>query len=339
MAAEELSKIDTLLQKENIDIELEETYVGTVARNAFGVAATRWLNDSVLQSAGVETLFHEGEAARSRTYDYPGHPAKAVLSLPTMAFSPFKLAQGMRTALISRGVGIFEDTPATSIESTPQGVTVMTPEGLVQAQQAVLSTNAYITQDEVLLDVTLPKTGITHTYMIATEQLSEEHQKLIAPVGEDIGDATLAFCYGRLHDKRLLFGGFDRKSENTLDDDRREKSYRELYSEMLRRFPYLTDTPLYAAWGGAVQQTTFETPITKRVGKHANIILNNAYGGNGGVNQSLLSGRLTHTLIIEKSDDKDALHIISELERSQIEWMGLVRAGVGVMSAFLRNIF
>jgi gamma-glutamylputrescine oxidase len=256
-----------------------------------------------------------------------------------MAFSPFKLAQGMRTALIRREVSIFEDTPATSIESTPQGVIVRTPEGHVQAQQAVLSTNAYITQNEVALDATLPKTGITHTYMIATEQLSEEHQKLIAPTGEDIGDATLAFCYGRLHDNRLLFGGFDRKSENTLDDDRRERSYRELYSEMLRRFPYLSETPLYAAWGGGVQQTTFETPITKRVGKHANIILNNAYGGNGGVNQSLLSGRLTPTLILEKSDDKDALHIISELERSQIEWMGLARFGLGVMGTFLRNLF
>jgi glycine/D-amino acid oxidase-like deaminating enzyme len=108
---------------------------------------------------------------------------------------------------------------------------------------------------------------------------------------------------------------------------------------MLSRFPYLSETPLYAAWGGGVQQTTFETPITKRVGKHANIILNNAYGGNGGVNQSLLSGRLTPALVLEKSDDKDALHIITELERSQIEWMGLARFGLGVMGAFLRNIF
>jgi glycine/D-amino acid oxidase-like deaminating enzyme len=338
MAAEQVRKICTLLQKENIDIEIETEFVAPVARSSVQVALIRWFH-SVFQSVGLGSQFSEGEAARSRTYDYPGYPAKAVLSLPTKVFHPFKLAQGLRTALMRRGVSIFEYTAATSIESTPQGVTVWTPEGVVQAQRAVLSTNAYIAQNEVSLDATFPKTSFTHTYMMATEQLSDEHQKLIAPAGEGIGDASLVFFYGRLHDNRLLFGGVDRKSKNKPDEDRHEESYRALYSEMLRRFPYLSETPLYAAWGGAVQQTTFETPITRRVGKHSNIILNNAFGGNGGVNQSLLSGRLTPALVLEKSDDTDALHIISELERSQFPLMGVARAGVGVMGAFLRNLF
>ena len=338
MADEQIKKISTILQKENIDIEMGKEFVGAVARSSFQVALIRWLH-SVLQSAGVGAEWSEGEAARSRTYDYPGYPAKAVLSAPTTTVHPFKLAQGLRTALIRRGVSIFEYTPATSIESTPQGVTVWTPEGVVQAQRAVLSTNAYIAQNEVSLDATLPKTSFTHTYMMATEQLSDEHQKLIAPVGEGVLDASLVFFYGRLHDNRLLFGGVDRKTKNKPDEDRHEKSYLALYSEMLKRFPYLPETTLYAAWGGAVQQTTFETPITKRVGKHSNIILNNAFGGNGGVNQSLLSGRLTPALVLEKSDDTDALQIISELERTQFPLMGVARAGVGVMGAFLRNLF
>jgi hypothetical protein len=40
--------------------------------------------------------------------------------------------------------------------------------------------------------------------------LSDEHQKLIAPAGKGIGNASLKFFYGRLHDNRLLFGGVDR---------------------------------------------------------------------------------------------------------------------------------
>lgn len=79
--------------------------------------------------------------------------------------------------LLRRGVTLFEDTPATSVESTQDGVTVQTPGGLVRAQRAVVTTNAYILQNSVSLEVSLPKTTILHNYVVATEQLSDEERR------------------------------------------------------------------------------------------------------------------------------------------------------------------
>ena len=331
MGATQVRTIDQYLRQEELDVELKETRIRVIARNAFQIAGVRWVQD-LMNTAGIDTALYEGDAAQSHV----PYPAKAVLTLPTTTFQPFKLARALRTLLMRRGVTFFEKTPATRIESHPNEVTVTTPGGLIRAQRAVLTTNAYMRQNQVAVDMPLPKTTILHTYLVATEPLSDDELHRIAPEGEGFGDAALNFFYGRVHDNRLLFGGMDRKSHNTPDDDRREASFRKLHGEMVRRFPFLAARELYAAWGGAVQETHDTAPIIRRAQGQPNVVLNIGFGGNSGVNGALLSGRLVPSLVLEDNDEPDALKMLSLLEHHGIPWMGIARAGAGVLGALFR---
>lgn len=332
IAAEQAGKIFTALDEAGIDVERAPELVGTIARTRVQEAFAKLLYDK-FSKIGLEFEYSTGDEALQRTFDFPGNRVRANLHMPTTNMHPFKLAQGMRTLLLSRGVTIFENSPVTDIKSTATGVTVSTANGLVQAQKAVLSTNAYRARDMLTLDAPYPKAGMLHTYMIATEQLPDDVERRISPANEGIGDASPIFYYGRIHDRRLLFGGSDRRSKNTEADDRHQASYEKVYGELLRRFPYLTDTELYAAWGGAIQQTMFETPVTKRAAEDSNIILNTAFGGNGGVNQSILSGRLVTALVLEKNDDRDATRLMAELEHTQLP----LRVIPGTILSFVTN--
>lgn len=332
MTTERLNEVGTLLQEEGIDAEWNPTQIQTVARNFFEVASIRWAEE-LIQAAGLATRFYEGAEAQARI----GYPAKAVLAFPVVTVQPYKLVRGLRTLLMRRGVSIFEDTPATSLETTAQGVTVRTPQGVVRASKAVLTTNAYLARTEIELGVELPKTSLLHTYLMATEPLTDEQLNRISPTGEPFGDPALAFMYGRLHDRRLLFGGVDRKTTNTLQDDQHERSFRYLHRHMVRRFPFLADVRLAAAWGGAVQQNAAQAPIVQRVAKHPNLVLNMGYGGNSGVGAGLLSGRLVPSLVLDQVDDADARHILSRLAKSRFPIMGPVRAATGVLGALLRG--
>jgi gamma-glutamylputrescine oxidase len=332
---DQVYKLFALLEKENLDCDvIKDDRVGAVARNSFTMAGLRWA-EKLLNTIGAKSVLYEGEAVRDRIAAYP---AKGYLSMPTTAFQPYKMILALRTLLERQGVNFFEGTPATSMQNTTQGVIVNTPKGVVQAQKAVVTTNAYIRQSELKLEPTFPKTTVLHTYMIATDQLSEEQLKAISPSVEDFGDASLTFFYSRFHDKRFLFGGVDRKSEASVDDDRREKSFRKLHAELIRRFPFLSEVPLYAAWGGAFQTPGSNVAVIKRAAENSNIIYNTAYS-EGGIAGTLFSGRLMPTLVLEKNNDPDALRYLSLIGESRIPLSGIARAGTGIMGAFLRNLF
>jgi glycine/D-amino acid oxidase-like deaminating enzyme len=330
---DQVNKLFALLENANLDCEvIEDDRVGAVARTSFAMAGLRWA-EKLLNTVGVKSDLYEGEAVKARI----AYRAKGYLSMPTIPFHPYKMIQALRTLLERQGVNFFERTPATSIQNTTQGVRVNTPKGVVQAQKAVVTTNAYIRQNELKLEPRFPKTSVLHTYMIATDQLSEEQMKAISPSVEDFGDAAITFFYSRFHDKRFLFGGVDRKSEASVDDDRREKSFRKLHAELISRFPFLSEIPLYAAWGGAFQNAGSNVPLIKRAAENSNIIYNTGYS-DGGIAGTLFSSRLMPTLVLEKNNDPDALRYLSLLEKSRIPLRGILRAGTGVLGALLRNL-
>lgn len=120
------------------------------------------------------------------------------------------------------------------------------------------------------------------------------------------------------------------------DEDRRKASYEALRADMLRRFPFLEKAQIYAAWGGAFQSNFLEIPQIRRVDSGGHVILNVAYGGNG-VSGTLLSGRLTRHLVLEGQDDAEATAHLQLMEHSRLPWAGLVPAGLGLGSAFLRR--
>lgn len=250
---------------------------------------------------------------------------------------PYKLARGLQAILTRHGGQVFEQSPVTHMASDGKSVTVQTSGGTIQAQKAVLTTNAYLNRGALKTEITLPEASTYHTYLLATEPLSPALQHRISPMAQPFADPSGSFFYGRLHDNRLLFGGIDRESRNTVADDRHLPSFKRLYADLFRRFPFLVDVPLAAAWGGAVQETRTKAPIVRRADGNPNIVLNIGYGGGSGVSMGLLSGRLVAALVFEDTTDADALRLIDLYERSRFPLLGPVRAATGVVASLLHG--
>ena len=199
-----------------------------------------------------------------------------------------------------------------------------------------MTTNAYTAAHNLDLDFAYPKVTNSHTYMIATEVLPQDVIDRITATGDGFGDAALSFYYGRLHNGRLLFGGEDRKSSVLPQEDRHKASFASLHAEMLRRFPFLDQAEIYAAWGGAFQSNVLEIPQIRRAGVGGNVILNVGYGGNG-VAGTLLSGRLTPQLVLDGHEDPEVLAHLNLMANTGVPWAGLVPSALGLAATFLRR--
>ena len=331
MIDDQIAKTFASLAQAGHDFECEKGILQVVASNAVTAAGMAWLGKR-LEKLGVETSFFDGKDAQGRV----GSATRALLDVPAYRVHPFKLAQSLRKVLMSRGVSFYEDTPVDHIHSHTRGVTLRGPGYTVEAAKAVMTTNAYTAAHNLDLDFAYPKVTNSHTYMIATEVLSQDVIERITATGDGFGDAALRFYYGRLHNGRLLFGGEDRKSSVLPQEDRHKASFASLHAEMLRRFPFLDHAEIYAAWGGAFQSNVLEIPQIRRAGVGGNVILNVAYGGNG-VAGALLSGRLTPHLVLEGQDDPEILAHLQLLADTGVPWAGLVPSGIGLAATFLRR--
>lgn len=327
----QLAKTLVLITEAGYEFELKKGVLQLVASSPVAAAGMALLQQR-LERVGVETSFFDGEAAADRV----AWAGRAVLNVPTYAVHPFKLAQSLRKLLISRGVSFFEGTPVDRIHSHTGGVTLRGPGYTVEAEKAVMTTNAYTAARTLDLNFSYPRAVNWHSYMIATEVLSQADIDRITATGHGFGDAALKFYYGRIHNGRLLFGGEDRKSALSPEEDRREASYGALHAEMLRRFPFLDKAQTYAAWGGAFQKNFLEIPQVRRTGAGGNVILNVGNGGNG-VAGTLLSGRLTPQLLLDGNEDGDASAYLQLMENTGVPWAGLVQSSLGLAATFLRR--
>ena len=328
---DQLAKTFTALEDAGHDFEGKKGVLQVLASNAVTAAGTDWLHKRLVK-VGVEASFVDGRAAKERL----GPTARAVLNVPAYTVHPFKLAQCLRVYLIARGVRFYEGTLVERIHSHAHGVTVAGPGYTAQADTAVMTTNAYTAAHTLDLNYAYPKATNSHTYMIATEVLAPHDIDRITATGHGFGDAALKFYYARIHKGRLLFGGQDRPSALQPEEDRRKASFDALHAEMLRRFPFLNKTQIYAAWGGAFQSNFLEIPHIRRAGAGGNVILNVAYGGNG-VSGAVLSGRLTPHLVLGGQTDPDAAAHLHLMETTSLPWSGLVPSGLGLASTLLRR--
>ena len=203
----QIAKNFATLSEAGHDFECEKGVLQVVASTPVTAARTAWL-DKRLEKPGIETSFFDGKDAQGRV----GSTTRAILTLPTYRVHPFKLAQSLRKTLLSRAVSFFEGTPMDHIHSHTGGVTLRGPGHTVAVEKAVMTTNAYTAAHNLDVNFSYPKATNSHTYMIATEVLTQDVIDRISATGYRFSDAALRFYYGRLHNGRLLFGGEDRKS-------------------------------------------------------------------------------------------------------------------------------
>jgi glycine/D-amino acid oxidase-like deaminating enzyme len=172
---------------------------------------------------------------------------------------PGALARGLAAVAVARGVTIHEGSPVESIEAHGTGVRVRTPGGEVDADRAVLATNAYSHK-------VLPELGRwfvpVYDHVLLTEPLSSEQLARIGWRGrQGLADSANQFHYYRLTpDDRILWGGYDAiyrfGSKVGPRYDHRRATYDLLARNFRRTFPQLDDVGFDRWWGGAIATTS-----------------------------------------------------------------------------------
>jgi glycine/D-amino acid oxidase-like deaminating enzyme len=172
---------------------------------------------------------------------------------------PAALARGLARVARERGVTIHEGSPVEALEPRGAGVRARTPGGRVDADRAVLATNAYSHH-------VLPRLGRwfvpVYDHVLLTEPLTPEQLGRIGWRGrQGLADTANQFHYYRLTpDDRILWGGYDAiyryGSRVGPRYDHRRATYDLLARNFRRTFPQLDDVRFDRWWGGAIATTT-----------------------------------------------------------------------------------
>lgn len=208
---------------------------------------------------------------------------------------PLNLCLGEAHAAKQNGAHIFEHSPAVNVvRGNPHHV--FTDKGQVKAKILIYGGNAYLQELEPQLTGKVLPAG---SYIIATEQLSDELANKIMPANYAICDQRVDLDYFRLSaDKRMLFGGlchYSGRDPKSVEDVLRPK--------MLEVFPELKNVGIEFQWGGMIGISANRMPQIGRLDN--NVYYAQGYSGHG-VNVTHMAAKLI------------AEHIHGESKRMQV---------------------
>jgi glycine/D-amino acid oxidase-like deaminating enzyme len=167
---------------------------------------------------------------------------------------PAKLAWGLRDAAIALGVELFEDSKVESIEHAEDGVRLVTRDGIVLADRALLATNGFPPLEPTIRRYVVP----VYDHVVMTEPLSAAQREAIGWHGrEGLADTANRFHYFRLSaDDRILWGGYDatyhwgNSVEPRFEQD--DDVHRRLVRSFFTFFPQLEGIRFSHRWGGVI---------------------------------------------------------------------------------------
>jgi glycine/D-amino acid oxidase-like deaminating enzyme len=162
--------------------------------------------------------------------------------------------QGLADAARRAGALVLEETPVEAIARRPNGFTLRTPRGDVEAREVVVATNGYTGPVTPWLRRRLVPLG---SYIIATEPLPPETARRLIPRGRMIVDTYRVLSYYRLSPDgtRVLYGG--RASFRRVSARQAAPT---LHAMMTSVWPELARTRVTHAWTGNVAFTFDHVP-------------------------------------------------------------------------------
>ncbi|MDF1595467.1 MAG: FAD-binding oxidoreductase [Acidimicrobiia bacterium] len=175
---------------------------------------------------------------------------------------PARLCWGLRRAAESLGAALYENSPATAVESDGRDLKVVTPTGTVRCGRVVMATNAYAGP------IGRPRRYIIPVYdhVLMTQPLSSEQLTSIGwQEREGVGDVSNQFHYYRLtEDNRILWGGYDATyhfgSDLDPQHDQSQVTHGLLAEHFFETFPQLEGLRFTHRWGGPVATTSHFAP-------------------------------------------------------------------------------
>ena len=184
-----------------------------------------------------------------------------------------KYVYGLATTVSNLGVQLCEHTDVLDIEKNDSNYfRLITSKGDVRAKKVIIATNGYTDR---LVPRLKPLIFPVGSYIVVTEPLSEDLQKIISPKKRMYYDSKWFLNYFRLTpDGRMLWGGRNDLSTDLDLDDSAKRLTRELYSIL----PDLRDIPITHTWTGKLG-ITFD--LMPHIGEKNGIYYAFGYGGHG----------------------------------------------------------
>ncbi|MFZ1467997.1 MAG: FAD-binding oxidoreductase [Paracoccaceae bacterium] len=207
-------------------------------------------------------------------------------------FDPLAYCLGLARAAEAKGVGIFETTPAETLEKTNSGWVVTTPIGSITARDVLVTTGGYT--DRLVPELNRSFLPIA-TYVMTTKADPDLIATAIHTTSA-IGDDRRAGDYYRLVDggKRVLWGG--KITTRTTEPRHLGKL---LHRTMTDTYPQLADLPIDKVWTGLMSYGRHMMP---QIGKlRSGLWYCTAFGGHG-MNTTAIGGRVIAEGILGQTD-------------------------------------
>jgi hypothetical protein len=233
---------------------------------------------------------------------------------------PLNLCRGEARAAAGLGVKIYEKSPVTHITHGKQPI-VHTAKGQVKAEQVIIAGNAYhLLEQKHLGGVVFP----AGTYIIATEQLSENMAKHVLPSDAAVCDINNMLDYYRLSaDRRMLFGGQCNYSGRNPKDIKAE-----MLPRMLKVFPELKESEIEFGWGGMIGIVVNRLPQVGRMGD--NVYYAQGYSGHG-INQTHIISEILTDAIAGQMEDFDVYAKAKHFKIKAPRWVGNNMIALGML--------
>jgi glycine/D-amino acid oxidase-like deaminating enzyme len=216
---------------------------------------------------------------------------------------PARLALGLRSKLLERGVRIHERTAATKLGDDG----VSTRAGRVRAGATVLAVNS-ATAGFPGYRLAL---AVASSHIVLTEPVPDVLEELGWTGGEAVVDSrTLVHYLRTTRDDRIVFGwgggamGIGGRAADRLELDR--SVVEETREALVRFFPQTRGREITHAWGGPIDVSPTHLPIFGSRGR-----VHHGYGFTGnGVGPSYLGGEILARLALDRRDERTRLALV-----------------------------
>lgn len=224
---------------------------------------------------------------------------------------PARLARGLRSVAMERGVKIYESSPMTRLERGSPAV-VRTQRGSVTADRVVVAMNAWgVRLREVRRAVLVVASDI-----VATAPIPDRLEKLGWKDGLCISDGRLLVHYYRTSDDgRIIFGkgggaiAFGGKVGDRFEGASPRSGVVEAH--LRATYPMLGDVPIPTSWTGPIDRTRTGLPFFRPLEGQQNVFVGIGYSGNG-VGPSYVGGRILASLALGKDDEWSASALVRD---------------------------
>lgn len=335
LGLENIREFGDTVRRYEMDCEWSESGVIKVATEPH---QTAWLSQGAKQNADAAYL--DRERMREEV-ESPVFHAGLLEHEGNVMVNPARLAWELRRVCLELGVEMYEYSPVTGLQASPDEITLTVgdtePGGTqrtvatISAGRVALATNVFPS----LLKRSRLYTVPVWDYALMSNPLTPEQSQQLGWQGrQGLADLNNRFHYVRITQDddgrdRILYGGYDAVYHygKGLKDEYydREETYRKLVAHFYETFPVLGDIGFSHAWGGAIDSCSrFFSFFTRAHGDR--VVASSGYTGLG-VGATRFGANVTLDLLDGLDTERTRLDLVKKkpipFPPEPLAWLGV----------------